>query len=166
MYRKIDDFLGDWSYESDSTIKILKAIPQESINQRVTPNGRSLGFIAWHLTLSIAEMLNRTGLSIEGPPETAPMPESIDDIISAYEKSAQSVIHQIMSQWSDGSLTQEVDMYGERWSKGKVLSSLITHQTHHRGQMTVLMRQAGLPVPGVYGPSLEEWAKYGMPPME
>jgi uncharacterized damage-inducible protein DinB len=29
--------------------------------------------------------------------------------------------------------------------------------------MTVLMRQAGLPVPGVVGPSKEEWAAMGMP---
>jgi hypothetical protein len=26
------------------------------------------------------------------------------------------------------------------------------------------MRQAGLRVPGVYGPALEEWSAYGMPP--
>ena len=37
------------------------------------------------------------------------------------------------------------------------LMTLINHQNHHRGQMTVLMRQAGLTVPGVYGPAKEEW---------
>ena len=41
------------------------------------------------------------------------------------------------------------------------LMTLINHQNHHRGQMTVLMRQAGLTVPGVYG-SKEEWAAAGM----
>jgi len=40
------------------------------------------------------------------------------------------------------------------------------HQAHHRGQMTVLMRQAGMKVPGVYGPSKEEWSAFGMEPME
>jgi uncharacterized damage-inducible protein DinB len=39
---------------------------------------------------------------------------------------------------------------------------LVTHQTHHRAQMTVLMRQAGLQVPGIYGPVKEGWAAYGM----
>lgn len=43
-------------------------------------------------------------------------------------------------------------MYGEIWARGLTLFYLITHQAHHRGQMTVLMRQAGLPVPGIYGP--------------
>jgi uncharacterized damage-inducible protein DinB len=42
------------------------------------------------------------------------------------------------------------------------LSATIRHQTHHRGQLTVLMRQAGLVVPGCYGPSREEWGQYGM----
>jgi uncharacterized damage-inducible protein DinB len=37
------------------------------------------------------------------------------------------------------------------------------HQAHHRGQMTVLMRQAGLTVPGVYGPAREERAQWGTP---
>ncbi|MBE0644676.1 MAG: hypothetical protein IH600_11400 [Bacteroidetes bacterium] len=31
-------------------------------------------------------------------------------------------------------------------------------------QLTVLMRQAGLLVPGIYGPSREEWSTYGLPP--
>jgi uncharacterized damage-inducible protein DinB len=57
---------------------------------------------------------------------------------------------------------QEDDMYGEMWKRGFTLYNLITHQIHHRGQMTVLMRQSGLKVPGFYGPSFEEWAQYGM----
>ena len=47
------------------------------------------------------------------------------------------------------------------WTKGQALSVLLVHQIHHRGQMTVLMRQAGLKVPGIYGPALEEWERYG-----
>jgi uncharacterized damage-inducible protein DinB len=39
---------------------------------------------------------------------------------------------------------------------------LISHQIHHRGQMTVLMRQAGLAVPSIYGPVKEGWAQYGV----
>jgi uncharacterized damage-inducible protein DinB len=56
-------------------------------------------------------------------------------------------------------------MYGDKWKRGQTLHALILHQAHHRGQMTVLMRQAGLPVPGIYGPSREEWEAFGMPAM-
>jgi hypothetical protein len=54
------------------------------------------------------------------------------------------------------------DMYGDTWTRGMVLEALIRHEAHHRGQMTVLMRQAGLVVPGCYGPAREEWAQWGM----
>jgi uncharacterized damage-inducible protein DinB len=40
---------------------------------------------------------------------------------------------------------------------------MLENEIHHRGQMTVLMRQAGLKVPGVYGPAKEDWAAMGMP---
>lgn len=39
--------------------------------------------------------------------------------------------------------------------RGKLLRILINHQTHHLGQMTVLLRQAGLKVPPVMGPTKE-----------
>ena len=43
---------------------------------------------------------------------------------------------------------------------------VIQHQYYHRGQMTVLMRQAGLTVPDIYGPAKEEWANFGMEAQE
>ena len=57
-------------------------------------------------------------------------------------------------------------MYGEDWKNSLSLWVLITHQIHHRGQMTVLMRQAGLVVPGIYGPAKEEWVAIGIPAMD
>ena len=68
--------------------------------------------------------------------------------------------------WNDESLLESDEMYGDSWKRGTTLTILISHQAHHRGQMTVLMRQAGLLVPGVYGPSKEEWVSYGMEPMD
>ena len=53
-------------------------------------------------------------------------------------------------------------MYGQQWKNGTTLRALISHQAHHRGQLTVLMRQAGLRVPGIYGPAREDWASMGM----
>lgn len=43
------------------------------------------------------------------------------------------------------------------------LRCLVFHQIHHRGELIVLMRQAGLRVPGLYGPAKEDWATYGIP---
>jgi len=65
MLRTIEDFQKDWAYESESTLKILNALTDGSLDQKVTPSGRNLGFIAWHLTLTLGEMLAHCGLKID-----------------------------------------------------------------------------------------------------
>ena len=166
MLRKIDDFVKDWEYEAASTGKILNALTDESLSQRVTPDGRSLGFLGWHLTQTLGEMLERAGLKIDAPGMDKECPTSASEIASAYEKAAKSVTEEVKKNWTDETLLQMDDMYGDTWPRGVTLFALIAHQAHHRGQMTVLMRQAGLAVPGVYGPSKEEWAAMGAPPMQ
>ncbi|TAK60114.1 MAG: hypothetical protein EPO24_07000 [Bacteroidetes bacterium] len=162
MYRKIEDFTKEWSYERESTSKMFKALTETSLSQRVTPDGRSLGFLAWHITLTVGEMMGKAGLSFDAPKEDAPMPKSVTQIAESYDKAAKALAEAVQKQWSDNALLDEIEMYGEKWTKGITLGALVKHQIHHRAQMTVLMRQAGLNVPGVYGPSKEEWAQYGM----
>ena len=165
MIRKIEDFQKDWAYETEATLKVFNALTDESLGQKVTPTGRSLGFLAWHLTQTLGEMPGRTGLTIDAPSHESEVPSSAKEIAAAYEKAANSVTEQVTRSWTDETLLQTDDMYGETWPRGITLFLLITHQAHHRGQMTVLMRQAGLAVPGVYGPSKEEWAAHGAPAM-
>jgi uncharacterized damage-inducible protein DinB len=165
MLRKVEDFQKDWAYETEATLKILNALTDESLGQKVTPTGRSLGFLAWHLTQTLGEMPGHTGLKIDAPGFDTEVPSSAKEIVAAYEKAAKSVEDEVTKNWNDETLLQTDNMYCETWPRGLTLLLLVTHQAHHRGQMTVLMRQAGLPVPGVYGPSREEWEAHGMPAM-
>lgn len=165
MIRRIEDFATTWGYECESTLKLLRAMTDDSLSQPIVPGGRTLGFLAWHITQSIPEMLGRTGLMIAGPGEHDAVPASASQIARAYEETATAVPDVVRSQWNDETLFETDDMYGQRWNRGTTLDVLIRHQTHHRGQMTVLMRQAGLPVAGAYGPSREEWVAMGMQPM-
>ena len=166
MLRKIEDFQKDWAYEVESTGKILSALTDESLSQKVTEDGRSLGFLGWHLTQTLGEMLGLVGLKIDAPGFDKECPTSASDIAVAYEKAGKSVTDEIAKNWTDETLLQKDNMYGDTWARGLTLFYLIAHQAHHRGQMTVLMRQAGLPVPGVYGPAKEEWAAMGAPAMQ
>lgn len=166
MFRKVSDFDTDWGTEYEGTLKIFRNLTDASLQQRVTPEGRSLGRLAWHITLSIPEMMNRTGLTIDSPPLDAPVPASAAEIVAAYDRLGHAVREQVRERWNDDTLLETKDMYGMQWPNGATLDVLIRHQAHHRAQMTVLMRQAGLKVPGVYGPAREEWGAYGMPAEE
>lgn len=165
MLRRIEDFQKSWAYEAEMTGKVLKTLTDASLDQKVTPDGRSLGFLGWHLTQTLGEMLGLVGLNIDAPDFDKECPTKSSEIVDAYEKAARSVTDEINANWTDETLLQNDEMYGDTWARGLTLFYLITHQTHHRGQMTVLMRQAGLLVPGVYGPAKEEWAAMGAPAM-
>lgn len=165
MYRTIRDFVTDWTEETESTLKVFRALTEDSLEQRVAPGGRTLGRLAWHIVLSVPEMMKEAALEVAGPGEDAPRP-ALPELIREYESSARALSVAVAETWTDAMLAEEVPMYGERWTRGNVLSALLCHQTHHRGQMTVLMRQAGLKVPGVYGPAREEWAALGAPAPE
>ena len=164
MYRRIDDFLGAWTRESEATERLLAALSDASLGRAVAPRLRTLARVAWHIVQTIPEMMARTGLVVEGVDEHAPPPAEAAAIRAAYHAAASSLYEKVKASWSDETLVLEDDMYGSKWMRGLTLHSLITHQAHHRGQMTVLMRQAGLKVSGVYGPAMEEWASMGMSP--
>lgn len=163
-YSSLQDFLNDWAYESASTQKYIDNLTNESLNQKVTPDGRSLGFLAWHMVETISEMPGRTGLKIFTPDMEHYDKANAAHLKECYKNASESLVDKLKAGWKDETLQIEDDMYGEQWKRGYTLQCLITHQAHHRGQMSVLMRQAGLKVPGVYGPSREEWAAYGMEP--
>ena len=162
MFRRAADFQKAWEQEREGTLKILRALTDASLAQAVTKDDRTLGRMAWHLAQSVSEMMPRTGLAVAEPAQDAPVPNSAAAIAEAYESASKAVADEIASKWTDATLEVEDDMYGMKWARGQTLMALVVHQAHHRGQMTVLMRQAGLTVPGVYGPAREEWAAHGM----
>jgi uncharacterized damage-inducible protein DinB len=164
MFTRIADFEAAWTYESGATAKLLAKLTDASLTQRVTPQNATLGWEAWHTALSVQEMCKRMGLKIEGPGHDAPVPAKASDITATYEKASKSLLEQMKGSWKDETLNVEDDMYGEKWKRGATLLVLLLHQAHHRGQVVVLMRQAGLPVTGIYGPAKEEWAAMGMHP--
>lgn len=166
MFRRVDDVLACWQEEARKTLEVFQAIPDGALGTVVTPQHRDLRRLGWHLVESLIEMPGHLGVTIEGADLiqdgfiVAP-PASMQEISEAYAKASASLA-QGLGAWKDTDLEREDTLYGETWKRGFTLFVLVTHQTHHRAQMTVLMRQAGLSVPGIYGPAKEGWAAYGM----
>jgi len=74
MYATLSSFLADWASESAKTLQLLRTLSDGSLSQAVEPEGRTVGRLAWHITQTVPEMVNRTGLTVSGPTETAPVP--------------------------------------------------------------------------------------------
>jgi uncharacterized damage-inducible protein DinB len=166
MFEKLVSAIEQLRAEAANTQKIMDALTDQSLNQAVTTEHRTLGRIAWHIVVCIPEMMNMVGLNIKSVGKDDPIPPTASEIADGYRKASDEFLAQLVDNWNDATLQEKDDLYGETWKRGKTLMVVMIHEIHHRGQMTVLMRQAGLKVPGTYGPSKEEWSSYGAPAPE
>jgi uncharacterized damage-inducible protein DinB len=156
MFTAVRHFLVTWNHESAETARVMAALSDASLEQRVADGYRSLGELAWHVVVSQREILGKTGLDWDAPSKRDPAPERAAAIHSAYVDAAKALAAAVEQQWDDGALRVRDAIYDREWPRGLTLAVTLHHEIHHRGQMTVLMRQAGLKVPGVYGPSADD----------
>ncbi|MEP0827236.1 MAG: DinB family protein [bacterium] len=166
MFTRIEDFLATWKQHSSGTQRYFDALTDSSLQQKSAAGERTIARAAWHIVTSLSEMAGRTGLKLSGPSESAPIPKTAKEITEGYRQLSHSLAEEVRKNWNDASLQVEDDMYGSNWKRGLTLRIIIDHEIHHRGQLSILMRQAGLKVPGIFGPSLEEWSQHGMKPPE
>lgn len=160
MFSSIQHFIGVWEAESSATLSCLEKLTDESLTQDLVHDHRSIDRLANHIIDCAAGIPHEAGFPVSGYTKTKY--HTVAEMITAYKKATDSVKQAIQS-CTDAMLQEESMMYGESWKKGFSLWVTVVHQIHHRGQLTVLMRLAGLKVPGVYGPSKEEWEAMGLP---
>jgi uncharacterized damage-inducible protein DinB len=156
MFTTIRSFLDTWRRESAATARLMAALTDRSLEQRIANGFRSLGELAWHIVVSQREILRHTGLEYQAPTKADIPPSRAAEVQSGYVDAAKALAAAVESQWSDETLTIVDRVYDQQWPRGLTLAIMLYHEIHHRGQMTVLMRQAGLRVSGVYGPSRDE----------
>ncbi len=161
MFSKLEEFFAEWSNESNATKRVIEALSDDSINTRIIPEYRTLGQLSWHIIGTYHEMLSQVGLQFDGPEESGAVPATVSELSNRYSQVCESVKQAMKAQWKDASLFERHNLYGAEWANSITLRVLIQHEVHHRAQMMVLMRLANLRVPGVYGPSREEWAEFG-----
>ncbi|MFH0071004.1 DinB family protein [Peribacillus sp. NPDC056705] len=164
MFIKIDDFASEWTKEAQITERVLNALTDESLTQTMTSQHRTLGQLAWHLVVSI-QYMQSLGLQFTGVHIEQAIPASASIIQQRYREINRALLEAVQSQWTEEDLRMTHEIGGELWENGASLRFTILHQAHHRGQMTVLMRQAGLRIPEIYGPTYESWLDKGMDPL-
>ncbi|QAY67671.1 DinB family protein [Paenibacillus protaetiae] len=157
MYTTIKSFVDDYAIERQSTQKLLDALTDESLAQEALPGAGnwSIGKLAWHLVPS-GGVLSYGGVALDPPSKEAAYPASAAEIAELYRRSAASVTEAVAQKWTDADLSKEMNLFGRTFTAGSFLTLFMKHEIHHRGQLTILMRLAGLPVAGVYGPSKDE----------
>jgi uncharacterized damage-inducible protein DinB len=140
------------------TKKVLAAVPSARQDYRPDPVSRTAFDVAWHIASGDVWFLE--GISRGGfPASEEKMPshiQSVADILAWYEKSLPGLIGQLKA-LTDEQLRQEIPFFGMmNLPAVAYLSFMLSHTTHHRGQLAAYLRPMGAKVPDIYGGSADE----------
>jgi uncharacterized damage-inducible protein DinB len=159
-----EDILQELDREAVTTRRVLERVPEDKLDWRPHEKSFSLGQLAMHIaTLPGALAQVSTMESFQVKPNGIPRPSasSTAELLGALDQSLVKA-HEIVGAMDDEALATPWKMVdGERVlltipRSAFLRSIMLNHWYHHRGQLTVYLRQTGAPVPAVYGPSADE----------
>ncbi len=159
----IDGMLQELEQEAQTTRRVLERVPGSQLAWRPHEKARTLGQLALHVAIvpgGVAELIASPSPA-QAPTFSDPSPDSASELVPALEQSIAKA-KRVLGGMDDATLMATWRMMqGERelFAVPRVAllrSIMLNHWYHHRGQLTVYLRQLGLPVPSIYGPSADE----------
>jgi len=154
-------FQEAWDKESATTLKVLRAYPEDKTDLRPHPSSRSAKDLAWAFVFDGVAGSQAVQGEMKFPPPNMPeKPSSWKAMISEVEK-ALKVMSDRVRKVDDAQLNTTVKFVtGPKQMSDlrrmDVLWFLLNDTIHHRGQFSVYLRIAGGKVPAIYGPSADE----------
>lgn len=154
-------FQEAWDKESATTLKVLRAYPEDKTDLRPHPSSRSAKDLAWAFVFDGVAGSQAVQGEMKFPPPNMPeIPSSWKAMISEVEK-ALKVMSDRVRKVDDAQLNTTVKFVtGPKQMSDlrrmDVLWFLLNDTIHHRGQFSVYLRMAGGQVPAIYGPSADE----------
>jgi uncharacterized damage-inducible protein DinB len=159
----IDDLVQELDQEAQATRRVLERVPQEKLHWKPHPKSMTLGQLAMHvanLPGAIAEISTRPSFDVQTP---IPRPDanSTSEVLRAFDESMDRARTHLRSMRDADLATPWRMMNGnqELWAIPRAAflrSVMLNHWYHHRGQLTVYLRETGALVPAVYGDSADE----------
>ena len=155
-----EQFIQAWEREFPTTLKVLKAFPNNQGEFKPHERSPSARELAWHFVqgqVAVGQILDGT---LELPPKFPPVPEKWADVISTYEKTHGGLVEKLR-RTSEADVLNTIKFLLGRGQWGdvpKIDVMWIVHsdQIHHRGQFSVYLRLASGKIPSIYGPTADE----------
>ena len=158
----IAGLLQELEQEAQTTRRVLERVPGEHLAWKPHAKSMSLGQLALHVATvpgSVAEIAVQS--LVPAPEFTQPSATSAGELLPALDESVAKA-KRLLGGMDDSALAATWRlMQGDREvmaiPRAALLRSImLNHWYHHRGQLSVYLRQLGVPVPSIYGPSADE----------
>jgi uncharacterized damage-inducible protein DinB len=158
----IDAMLQELEMEAQTTRRVLERVPDHQLGWRPHTKARTLGELALHVANvpgAIAEIATQS--QIQAPSFIDPSPKSAAELVPALDQGITKA-RKLLASMDDAALTSTWRvMRGDREvlalpRVALLRSIMLNHWYHHRGQLTVYLRELDVPIPSIYGPSADE----------
>jgi uncharacterized damage-inducible protein DinB len=158
----VDIFLQELEHEAQTTRRVLERVPDAHLGWKPHPKSMTLGQLAMHVATvpgNVAEIASPP--SVQVPKFGLVAATSAAELIPALEQSITKA-KQLLGRMDDAALAatwrlMDGDAELMALPRAAVLRSImLNHWYHHRGQLSVYLRQLDVPVPSIYGPSADE----------
>jgi uncharacterized damage-inducible protein DinB len=158
----IHALLQELEQETQTTRRVLERVPEDKLAWKPHEKSMSLGQLALHIATvpgAVAEMASQSPFQM--PQLQQPTARNASELVPALEQSVAKARESIQSM-DDADLQRTWRLvHGDQelmaMPVGAILRTImLNHWYHHRGQLSVYLRQVGVPVPSIYGPSADE----------
>jgi uncharacterized damage-inducible protein DinB len=160
----IDGMLLELEQETQTTRRVLERVPNDQLAWKPHEKARTLGQLALHVATlpgGIAEFVASPSPAQAPQFTSGPSPASAADLIPMLDTSIAKAKKVLGSMDSAALMATWRVMQGNRevLAVPRIVflrSVMLNHWYHHRGQLTVYLRELGAPIPSIYGPSADE----------
>ena len=157
-------YLDGFERETATTLKVLKAYPEEQSELRPHERLKTARELAAMFTMEMAAIDAAVRGTFTFPPKLPPMPQNWKEVIDNFEKTRTRTLEGLRDATDESLGSGTVPFLtgpktpGE-YPKMEFLWFLLCDQIHHRGQLSIYLRIAGGKLPSIYGPTADEpWA--------
>jgi len=156
--------LSEYDHEMATTRKMLERFPEDKVEWRPHETSMPMGRLAGH----VAEMpewtiptLQQDKLEMDPAKYTPNVAKSRTEVLKKFDETVKAGRAAIAGASDETMLKPWTFIAGGKpvftMPKIAVLRSFVmNHMIHHRGQLAAYYRIAGVPVPSIYGPSLDD----------
>ncbi len=155
--------LAELNQEAANTRRMLEVVPEDKFGWQPHEKSMTLGRLCGH----IAEisgwaqmMVGKDELDFEGSDFTPAQPETVEAVLDVHDQSVAAFNDAVKGQ-DDATLMNNWTMrngeqvYFSMPCVAAMRGFILNHIVHHRGQLSVYLRQLDVPLPQVYGPTAD-----------
>ncbi|HXW08535.1 MAG TPA: DinB family protein [Vicinamibacterales bacterium] len=158
----IEALIQELEQEAQTTRRVLERVPGDRLSWKPHAKSMSLGQLALHIATTpggVSDIVRQSPFPM--PEFTQPAATNAAELIPALEESIAKAKANLRAIGDAGlaNIWRVVDRDKELMAMpvGAVLRTImLNHWYHHRGQLSVYLRELDVPVPSIYGPSADE----------